>query len=147
MKRLNLLVVLLASTLVMQANADPAMLSLNPDELRKIELDSIPPWPEGVVSSGINQHWQKILHRGEYVVVVYEAMPALIEVHEPWPYDEFVQVLKGEVTLTPIDGDKQSYGVGDSFLVPKGWIVTWDMPVKFREMIIVETKAWVASEE
>ena len=147
MKRLNLLVVLLASTLVMQANADPAMLSLNPDELRKIELDSIPPWPEGVVSSGINQHWQKILHRGEYVVVVYEAMPALIEVHEPWPYDEFVQVLKGEVTLTPIDGDKQTYRVGDNFLLPKGWIGTWDMPVKFREMIIVETRAWVASEE
>jgi hypothetical protein len=26
--------------------------------------------------------------------------------------------------------------------VPKGWMGTWDMPVKYREKIIVETKAW-----
>jgi uncharacterized cupin superfamily protein len=36
---------------------------------------------------------------------------------------------------------------GDTFLVPKGWLGTWDMPGKYREMIVIETKAWVASEE
>jgi uncharacterized cupin superfamily protein len=147
MKPLGFFVVLLAVVLSLQANAGPGILSLSSDQLSKLELDSIPPWPEGVVSSGINQHWQKIVHRGEYVVVVYEAMPAVIDVQEPWPYDEFVQVLRGEVILTPKVGDKQTYGVGDSFLLPKGWQGTWDMPVKFREMIIVETEAWVASEE
>ena len=35
---------------------------------------------------------------------------------------------------------------GDTFLVPKGWMVTWDMPFKYREMIIVETRAWLAEE-
>jgi uncharacterized cupin superfamily protein len=99
------------------------------------------------VLSGTNEHWQKVLHQGEFVVTIYEAMPALIDISEPYPYDEFVQVLQGEVTLTPIKGRKQTYRVGESFTVPKGWMGTWDMPFKFREMIIVETRAWVATEE
>ena len=80
-------------------------------------------------------------------MTVYAAEPALIDISEPYPYDEFVLVLEGEVTLTSLDGEKQTYGVGESFLVPKGWQGTWDMPFKFREMIIVETRAWVAAEE
>lgn len=31
--------------------------------------------------------------------------------------------------------------------VPKGFLATSDMPVKFREIIIVETRAWLASGE
>jgi uncharacterized cupin superfamily protein len=147
MKQLGFLVALLAGALTMQANAGPGILPLNPDELRKLELDSIPPWPAEMVLSGTNEHWQKVLHRGEYVVTIYEAMPAVIDISDPYPYDEFVQVLKGEVTLTPIKGEKQTFRVGESFNVPKGWMGTWDMPLKFREMIIVETRAWVATEE
>lgn len=30
--------------------------------------------------------------------------------------------------------------------VGKGWMGTRDMPVKYREMIIVDTQAWVAEE-
>jgi uncharacterized cupin superfamily protein len=147
LKNFCFLVVLLVSTLAMQTEADPGILSLNPDELRKLELDSIPPWPDEIVLSGTNEHWQKVLHKGEFVVTIYEAMPALIDISEPYPYDEFVQVLQGEVTLTPAKGRKQTYRVGESFTVPKGWMGTWDMPFKFREMIIVETRAWVATEE
>jgi uncharacterized cupin superfamily protein len=152
LKNICFLVVLLASTLALQLSmqakgADPGILSLNPDELRKLELDSIAPWPDEIVLSGTNEHWQKVLHQGEFVVTIYEAMPALINISEPYPYDEFVQVLQGEVTLTPIKGRKQTYRVGESFTVPRGWMGTWDMPFKFREMIIVETRAWVASGE
>ncbi len=147
MKNLGILVVLVAAILTMQAKAGPGVLSLNPDELRNLELDSILPWPAEMVLSGTNLHWQKVLHKGEFVVAMYEAMPALIDISEPYPYDEFVQVLKGEVTLTPIKGEKQTYRVGESFTVPKGWMGTWHMPYKFREMIIIETRAWAAFEE
>jgi uncharacterized cupin superfamily protein len=147
MKKLGLLVALLAVTLTMPAKADPGVLSLKPEQLRELKLDSIPPWPEGVVDSGINEHWQKVLHQGEYVVTIYEAMPALIKISEPYPYDEYVQVLIGEVTLTSVEGEAQTFRAGESFSVPKGWMGTWDMPVKFREMIVVETGAWVASGE
>ena len=60
--------------------------------------------------------------------------------------DALYLVLEGEVILTSTAGDRQRYGAGESFVVPKGWTGTWDMPVKFREKIIVETKAWIASE-
>jgi uncharacterized cupin superfamily protein len=146
MKGFCFLIVLVAVIVGNQVQAGSDILSLNPDELRQLELDSIPPWPAEVVLSGTNEHWQKVLHEGEVVVALYEAMPALIDISEPYPYDEFVQVLQGEVTLTPIKGEKQTYGVGESFTVPKGWMGTWDMPVKFREMIVIETKAWEKSE-
>jgi len=131
----------------MQAKAGLDILSLNHDELRQLELDSIPPWPAEVVLSGTNEHWQKVLHEGEVIVALYEAMPALIDISDPFPYDEYVFVLQGEVTLTSLDGDNHTHREGGSFLVPKGWRGTWDMPVKYREMIVVETKAWVASGE
>ena len=147
MKKLGLLVLLFATTFAMQVKAGSDVLSLKPDELRQLELESISPWPDEMVLSGTNEHWQKVLHHGEYVVVVYEAMPAVIDISYPYPYDEYVQVLIGEVTLTDMDGNAQTFKAGESFNVPKGWMGTWAMPVKFREMIVVETKAWVATEE
>jgi uncharacterized cupin superfamily protein len=99
------------------------------------------------VLSGANKHWQKVIHKGDFVVALYESEAALIDVSYPFSYDEFVTVLEGRVILTSLSGEKQTYEVGDSFLVPKGWQGTWDMPVKFREMIIIETKAWEAGEE
>jgi uncharacterized cupin superfamily protein len=146
MKNLAILVVLITATFTMPANADPDVLSLKPAPLRELGLDSIRPWPAEVVLSGTNEHWQKVLHEGEVVVALYEAMPALIDISEPYPYDEFVQILQGEVTLTSIKGDQQTYRAGESFTVPKGWMGTWDMPLKFREMIVIETEAWEKSE-
>ncbi len=35
---------------------------------------------------------------------------------------------------------------GETFLVPKGWMGTWDMPVRYREMIVIETDALLAVE-
>jgi uncharacterized cupin superfamily protein len=146
-KKLGFLVALAAIVITMQAKADPAVVPLHLEKMRTLELDSIPPWPAEVIIKGTNQHWQKELHRGEVAVTIYESMPAVIDVSEPFPYDEFVLVLEGEVTLTHTDGSAQTYGMGDSFTVPKGWRGTWDMPVKYREMIVVETEAWIASGE
>ena len=147
MKKFSFLMVLVAATVGMAVQAEPDVLPLNAGEMQVLKLDSIPPWPAEMVLKGTNEHWQKELHRGEVAVTIYEAMPAVLDISEPSPYDEFVLVLEGEVTLTPIDGEKQTYKAGETFLVPKGWVGTWDMPVKFREMIIVETGAWVASGE
>jgi uncharacterized cupin superfamily protein len=147
MKYLGFMMALFAAAVAMQAKAEPVLLPLNADQLLQLELDSIPPWPPETVLKGTTEHWQKELYRGEVAVTIYESMPALLDVSDPFPYDEYVHVLEGEVTLTSLDGGKQTHREGDSFLVPKGWRGTWDMPVKYREMIVVETKAWVASGE
>jgi uncharacterized cupin superfamily protein len=146
MKKIFVLLLVLAGGIPMSVSADNGILALKPNELRQLELESIPPWPKEMVLSGTNEHWQKVLHTGEYVVTIYEAMPAVIDISYPYPYDEYVQVLIGEVTLTSLDGKAQTFRAGESFNVPKGWMGTWAMPVKFREMIVVETKAWVATE-
>jgi uncharacterized cupin superfamily protein len=146
MKKLLFLVCLLGSVLAMSAKAEVSVLGLNADQLREMELESIPPWPDELVLSGTNKHWQKILHLGEFVVVLYESEAAVIDVSYPFPYDEYVLVVEGEVILTSTSGEKQRYGVGESFVVPKGWMGTWDMPVKYREKIVVERKAWDESE-
>ena len=51
-KILGFLVALLVATLPMQIKAEPMLLSLNAEQLRDLELDSIPPWPDEVVLSG-----------------------------------------------------------------------------------------------
>jgi uncharacterized cupin superfamily protein len=143
----RMLLALLVAATVMNANANAGVLSLNGAQLRALELEPLPPWPAELVLEGTNEHRQKVLHHGEVVVVVYESEAAVIDISDPFPYDEYVLVLEGEVTLTSTEGDKQTYRVGDSFLVPKGWTGTWAMPFKYREKIVVETRAWVASEE
>ncbi|MEP4147016.1 MAG: cupin domain-containing protein [Halioglobus sp.] len=137
----------LVSVLAMSAEAELNVLGLDTGQLRTMELESIPPWPDELVLSGTNKHWQKILHMGEFVVVLYESEAAVIDVSYPFPYDEYVLVIEGEVILTSTSGDRQRYGVGESFVVPKGWMGTWDMPVKYREKIVVERKAWDESED
>jgi len=147
MKKFYLLAALVLAATQISAQPVIDVLPLDKNAFRVTELESIPPWPKGVVLSGANEHWQKVVHKGDFVVALYESEAALIDVSYPFAYDEFVTVLEGKVILTSLSGEKQTYDVGDSFLVPKGWQGTWDMPVKFREMIIIETKAWVAGEE
>lgn len=129
-----------------QVQAAPEVLPLNSKAMLEMGLESIPAYPAEDVVTGTGENWMKILHRGEMVVALYESTPALIKIQQPFPYDEFVIVLQGEVTLTGIDGQKQTYKTGDNFLVPKGFLGTWDMPQHYREMIVVETKAWIETE-
>ncbi len=51
MKTLGFLVALLVATLPMQIKAEPMLLSLNAEQLRDLELDGIPPWPDEIVLS------------------------------------------------------------------------------------------------
>ena len=74
------------------AHAATEILSLNSTSLKEMTLESIPPWPDDMVLSGTNEHRQKILHEGEFVIALYEAMPATIDVAIPYTYDEYVLV-------------------------------------------------------
>ena len=146
MKKPSFLITWLLAAVSFGAQAAPEILPLDADELRQMELESVPPFPAEVVLEGASENWDSVIHQGDFVVSVFAASPAVLDVNEPFPYDEFVLVLEGEVTLTSIDGGAQTYKPGDTFLVPKGWLGTWAMPVKYREMVIIETDAIIASE-
>ena len=145
-KRLKLIFLLVFTLMTPLSQADSSILPLRADSLVAEALQALPPWPASMLISGESVHAQKVLQEGEFVVVIYESMPAVIGINEPYPYDEFVRVLEGTVVLTSVAGDRQVYGPDDHFLVPKGWMGTWDMPSPFRELIIVETAAWNQSE-
>lgn len=147
MKNLAFLIALLLATASFPAQAAPEVLALNAKELREMKLESIPPFPAEMVLKGESENWERVLHQGDVVVAIFAAKPAVIEISDPFPYDEFVLILEGQVTLTHIDGEQQTYKAGETFLVPKGWLGTWDMPDNYREMIVIETRAWLASGE
>ena len=130
----------------MQTQATPDIVALHLAAMKKEALDSIPPFPEDELLSGEQENWTKVIYQGEVVVALYESTPARIAVNKPFPYDEFVTVLEGELILTHIDGKKETFKAGDSFLVPKGFLGTWHMTKHFREMVVVETNAMMEAE-
>jgi uncharacterized cupin superfamily protein len=141
-----LLIVLLLAAVSFGAQAAPEILPLDAGELRQMDLESVPPFPAEIVLEGKSENWESVIHQGQFVVSVFEASPAVIDVSEPFPYDEFVLVLEGTVILTSIDGGSLTYNPGDTFVVPKGWLGTWAMPVKYREMVIIASDALLAAE-
>ena len=146
MKIMTSLIVFLIAFSGNPAVAAPEFLPLDAAKMRAMELEGIPPFPSEIVVEGESKHWQKVLHQGDFVVALYEAVPAVIEITEPFPYDEFVLVLEGQLILSNASGGTQTYNAGDTFLLPKGWMGTWNMPVKFREMVVIDTAAWLAGE-
>ena len=110
MNKNEFLIAFFLSTASLGAQAAPEFLPL--------DIESIPPFPAEMVLEGESENWESILHQGDFGVSIYEAVPAVIEISDPLPYDEFVLILEGEVTLTNIDGGTQTYKPGDTFLVP-----------------------------
>ncbi len=147
MNNSTFLIALLITTVSFGAQAAPEVLPLDVTELREMELESIPPFPAEIVLKGESKNWEQVLYQGDFVVAVFEANAAIIDISDPFPYYEYLLVLEGQVTLTNIDAGKQTYKPGETFLVPKGWLGTWDMPDNYREMIVIETRAWLASGE
>ena len=81
MKTLSLIILLLGTLTAFQAQAASAVLGLKTGEMRELKLDSIPPWPAERVLKGTSEHALKVLHKGEFVVTVYAAEPALIDIY------------------------------------------------------------------
>lgn len=50
------------------------------------------------------------------------------DISDPYPYNEYMHILDGSVTLTSADGTVTELGPGDSVVIPKGWTGRWDSP-------------------
>jgi uncharacterized cupin superfamily protein len=53
-----------------------------------------------------------------------------------YPMDEFIYVLEGIVVTTDADGTRREFRAGDTFVLPKGWVGTWDMKTHFKKIIV-----------
>lgn len=124
-----------------------APVRLDRDKLAGLGLEEYPPFPAEIVLSGRSKHRFHTFFSGEEIVVeVYEAEPAKLKVDEPWPYDEFITLLSGKLVLTDEKGKVQEYAAGESLVVPKGFRGTWEMIGNFRELVVIEKKAYERAE-
>ena len=147
--------ILLAGLLLLTAAAAtgekieaPGPVRLDPEKLAGLGLEEFEPFPEEMVLSGRSKHSYHTFFSGEEVVVeVYEAEPAKLKIDEPWPYDEFIYLLSGKLVLTDARGKVTQYLAGESLVVPKGFVGIWEMHGNFRELVVIEKKAYLRAEE
>ena len=78
-------------------------------------------------------------HTGNIMVSVYEAGSGKVRI-DGSVYDEFITILEGRLILTPDVGGEYEYQAGESLVVPKGYQGGWEMPERYRELIVVDTE-------
>jgi uncharacterized cupin superfamily protein len=61
---------------------------------------------------------------------------AYTERYDSYPFDEFMVILKGEVTLEN-DLMSETFRPGDAFLVPKGFKGNWRQPVEVVKFYVI----------
>lgn len=61
---------------------------------------------------------------GRYEAGLYEAGPSDQRI-ESYPYDEFIYVISGSITLVGADGSVLEAKVGESLAIPQGWKGEW----------------------
>ena len=112
-------------------------------------LDKIAPWPAQIVMSGGDaEHKLSEVFSGEFVAGIYQSKPTKLAINDPWPFDEYVQILSGELHLTDVSGKTRVFPTGSHVVVPKGFTGTWDMQGQlYRELFIIEATAYAKSQE
>ena len=71
-------------------------------------------------------------HSGEFVSGVWQGEPGTFPI-ENYPVDEFCMVIEGEVTLTDQAGKSRTFKKGMAFVIPRGFVGTWHMPVRSKK--------------
>lgn len=97
--------------------------------------------PEMVVpgASGFDGHYRAATtyRSGDqrFVVSLWQSGPGVLKT-DGYPHDEYCRVLEGRVIITNRSGSRVEYGPGDTFVIPKGWAGTWDMPVRLTKQFV-----------
>ena len=110
--------------------------------LNAMELESLGKIDWITVEHGGQSNSETIIFEGENIVSVWDFSPARLVFDAPTTYDEFVIVLKGELILTGNAENAVTYKAGEMFKPKKGFLGTWEMTEDYRELIVVDTKAY-----
>jgi uncharacterized cupin superfamily protein len=118
------------------------------DKLAGINLGEFAPWPDDIILSGVSEHTFSELFSGEIVIGVYQSKPIKLAIRSPWPFDELVVVLQGELRLQESSAEQAvHYPAGSMLVVPRGFTGTWEMVGEYRELFVMERQAYLASQE
>jgi uncharacterized cupin superfamily protein len=125
-----------------EASMSPKPYQLDPEKLAGHGLSPAPPLPPEILLGGDPAQRNHILHRGDFVVEVYESDAGKFRVD--LPYDEFIYILEGELILVSDAGEEVLFAAGESLVLPRGWQGTWENPGRYRELVVVERRAFEA---
>ena len=117
---------------------------LDPDKIAGIDLSPGEPFiqPEHIIE-GQHRPRGDILFKGDQLVMeIYEDNAATYKIHEPFPVDEYVQVISGKLVLTDSNGQVHEYTQGESLVVPKGFTGIWSMQGNYRELIAIDRQTY-----
>lgn len=53
-----------------------------------------------------------------------------------YPYDQCCFVLEGRLTITDEEGESQTFGPGDAFVIPRGFNGDWKMTERYKNFFI-----------
>ena len=67
---------------------------------------------------------------------VWECAPCK-ESYESYPVHEMMTVLSGSLTLTDADGHAEIFTVGDTFFIPKGTKLIWEITETLRKFYMI----------
>ncbi len=92
-----------------------------------------------ILAEGELQFRVATLFSGEELrVFVFESTPAKTDHRtRPLEYDEFVLVLDGKLVLPEQNGAVHEFTPGQSLIVPKGYIGTWEQQGIYRELAVI----------
>ena len=129
------------------ADAPKGLAILDKAEVEQQALPEDEPLPESSLVSGSGKNWLGAHFDGEFTLMLWEAEQAKLRVDSPHPYDQYVEVLKGELILTDAEGSSATFEKGDRFVLRKGFTGTWQMTEDYRELLIVGTEQLNAAEQ
>jgi hypothetical protein len=120
---------------------------LDQRKLSGVDLQVQPPFVEpSALLAGKSNPRGEVLFRGEELIAeVYEDDALKMAISEPFPHDEFILVLNGELILTDAAGVERTYAAGDSLVLPKGFTGIWHASANFRELVVIERKVYDAT--
>ncbi|MEE8534557.1 MAG: cupin domain-containing protein [Kiloniellales bacterium] len=74
--------------------------------------------------------------RGNVMAGVWECTPCKERI-DSYPVDEMMTVLAGSVTVADADGNAQTFGPGDTFVIGKGFRGTWHITETLRKFYMI----------
>ena len=122
----------------------PTPTRMSADKIAGLGLEKEEPFiPPDQILEGAHKPRGAPLFRGdELVIVVYEDEAGTFAITQPFPYDEFVMVVSGKLTLTDATDQVQEFVAGESVVVPKGFTGIWKMEGNYRELVAIERAAY-----
>ena len=68
----------------------------------------------------------------KFTVALWESGPGILKT-DGYPHDEYCLVLEGHLIITNQSGRREEFGPGDTFVIPKGWVGTWNMTTRLKK--------------